>query len=848
MAEQPKRTSNSEQNRSRKSTKKKRKKKMTGMTWFYIFFFSLVIAIVCAIVGYLMIIMNGERILSEHGNKLNFGQTSIIYDINDNEIAKLYDVNENREIVEYADIPEKLKEAVIATEDQRFLEHSGLDFWAIGRAVVKDIVAREAVEGASTITQQLAKNVFLSSEKTLLRKATEASISVALEQKLTKEEILTMYLNRIFFGHRMHGIKNAADFYFDKDLDELELWEMATLAAIPKAPNRFNPLKHPIDSKARRAVVLKLMYDQGYITEQEMNEAKEVEYVPPANIEKKSTEKHSAFVDIVIDEAIEMTKMTEEELRMGGYRIYTTLNPTAQQVVEKEFNNDSNFDSSVDEQKSQAAMVIIDHRTGEIQAVSGGRDYVKKGFNRIYAKRQPGSAFKPISVFGPALETGKYTPNTTLKIDRTCFDNYCPRDRWGAVSVSMSQAMKDSRNLAAVWLLNEIGAKQGMNFSAKLGMELPKEDRNLSLALGGLTVGVSPLQMATAYSIIANDGKTVDPHTIRKIEGPNKYEKEYKAPKQEQLISSQTASYLTDMMLKVVEKGGTGVKAAIDRPVAGKTGTTQHGIAGYKGNGIRDAWFVGYTPEWTAAIWMGYDTPDKDHLLQSNSSQAAALFAKVMGPAMKNVKKSSFKKVEQVVEATPPPVQVSNFKLDFIAEQMTVVLNWDAVKEEGVTYFVYRKQNNEQNYSLYGETAGTELWDTSVMGGNQYSYYVTVYNPNTDVESTRSNVLTVDVTEDEWTETDVPMETDPLEPYPTDFPTELPEETISPTNPPDGGETGELPATEPPVTELPTDPPVTEAPPSELPEPTPDESGIGQPAQTSMPVDIGNNMLNDAVQ
>src|SRR5690606_2912319 len=238
---------------------------------------------------------NGERILAEHGEKLNFGEASIIYDRNGTEISRLYDVLENREVAEYSEIPEIVRNAFVATEDQRFYEHSGLDFIAIGRAVVKDIIHRSKVEGGSTITQQLAKNVFLSADKTVFRKATEASIAVALEQEMSKDQILAMYLNRIYYGRGIHGIKAAAEYYFDTELEDIQLWQAATLAAMPKAPNRYNPVSNPEASKDRRAVVLRLLYDQGYISETEMNEAKAVEYVQPDHADKYTNSQYTAF-------------------------------------------------------------------------------------------------------------------------------------------------------------------------------------------------------------------------------------------------------------------------------------------------------------------------------------------------------------------------------------------------------------------------------------------------------------------------------------------------------------------------------------------------------------------------
>ncbi|WP_141501344.1 penicillin-binding protein 1A [Paenibacillus luteus] len=801
MAERP---------RSKTAPKPKKKKKISGRKWFYGLFFTAVIAIVCGIIGYLLIILNGERVLTENANKLVFGEASIIYDVNEVEIARLSDPDENRELAEFSEIPEQLLNAIVATEDQRFYEHSGIDFFAIGRAVVKDVIARSAVEGASTITQQLAKNVFLTADKTFFRKATEASIAVALEQKMSKQQILTMYLNRIFFGKRVHGVKEAAKFYFDTDLKDLELWQIATIAAMPKAPNRYNPIAHPEDSMNRRAVVLKLMFDQGYITAEEMEQAKAVVYEIPENHAERNTDKYPAFVDYVVEEAVEKTNLSEEELRIGGFKIYTTLNTQAQDVMDNQFSNDDNFEKSKDDQQVQGAMIIIDHRNGEIQALSGGRDYVKKGLNRVEVARQPGSAFKPIISYGPALESGKYYPWTVLANDKKCYGNYCPTDRWGATAVSMTQAIKDSRNLASVWMLNQIGLKSGFAFAGKLGFTLEDDDRNLTAALGGLTKGATPMQMATAYSVFANGGKSVDPHTILKIVGKNKDPYTYEAPASKQLMSAQTAYYLTEMMQTVVEKGGTGTKAAIDRPLAGKTGTTQHGIPGYSGSGIRDAWFVGYSPEWTAAVWMGYDKTNVDHILKTGSSQAAAMFSKVMKSAMKNVPKSSFNKPQGIKE-DKPPATITNFSAVFIPEEMKVKLSWDPYQDGKVTYQVFRKEASETDYIRFVDSlVSTGVDDMSAFPGMTYEYYVVAYDAENDQESAPSQKIKVTIPETEIIP-EIPMEPDPHDPNGGEI-----------TPPVDGG--GEEP------TPTPSDG-------TELPTPTPDP-GTGNGSTDPIPTDV----------
>lgn len=784
-------------------------------------FFTGVIAIVCGIIGYLLIILNGERVLTENANKLILGEASIIYDVNENEIARLYDPDENREIAEYSEMPQQLLDAIVATEDQRFYEHSGIDFFAVGRAVVKDVIARSAVEGASTITQQLAKNVFLNADKTFFRKATEASIAVALEHKMSKPEILTMYLNRIYFGQRVHGVKEAAKYYFDTDLDKLELWQVATLAAMPKAPNRYNPIKHPEDSKNRRAVVLKLMYDQNYITAAEMEKAKAVVYEIPANHEERKNDKYPAFVDYVIEEAVEVTKLSEEELRIGGYRIYTTLNEQAQIAMDTQFNDDDNFEKSKDELQVQGAMIIIDHRDGTIQALTGGRDYVKKGLNRVEVARQPGSAFKPIISYGPALESGKYYPWTVLANDKKCYGNYCPTDKWGATAVTMQQAMKDSRNLASVWMLNQIGLKSGFAFANKLGFTLEDEDRNLTAALGGLTKGATPMQMATAFSVFANGGKSVDPHAILKIDGKDNYSYTYKAPAVKQLMSEETAYYLTEMMQSVIEKGGTGTKAAFGRPLAGKTGTTQHGIPNYSGSGIRDAWFVGYTPEWTASVWMGYDKTDKDHILKTGSIQAAAMFSKVMKSAMKDVPQSSFNKPKGIKE-DKPPAAITNFNAIFIPEEMRVQLSWDAYEDGNVTYQVFRKEASETDYIKFVDSLTTGVDDMSAFPGMTYEYYVVAYDAEKDELSSPSQKIKVVIPETEMFP-DIPMEPEPHDPEG--------EGTLPPI---DGGSTG------------PTEEPIPSIEP-EFPEPTPTPgsgNGTVEPSPVVTPVDGSDNENN----
>jgi len=728
-----------------KPKSKKKKKFLTKKRVLWSLFFATALAIFCALGGYLFIMLNGQKLLLENQDKLTVNETTKVYDRNANLIGELS--LEKSDPVEYEKIPPLLINAFVATEDKRFFEHSGVDLWSIGRAAVKDIAARSMVEGGSTITQQLAKNIFLTRDKTFFRKATEVSIAVALENQKSKEEIITMYLNRINFGGTIYGIKAASERYFGKsDLNDLKVWEIATLAAMPKGPSRYNPLRNPDLSKERRAVVLQLMYEQGYITEQERDEAQAVDYnyKPP---EKK--QRYQAFIDFAVEEAEEKFGLSEDDLNIGGYKIYTTMDKHAQETVEDAFADSDNFEKSVDDELVQGSMTIVNQENGGIVALLGGRNYEKKGYSRVNgSRRSPGSAFKPIVSYAPALETGKYDMYSTLSNEKQCFSNYCPTNLHGySKSISMSDAIQKSENIPSVWLLNEIGVNTGFKFAKSLGIGLEDEDKNLSLALGGMSKGTNTLEMAQAYSAFANGGELRESYSIKSI-SDSSGETVFKANiTPERVMSQETAYQMTEMMQKVVEDG-TGRKARIDRPVAGKTGTTQSGYSGIKSN--RDVWFVGYTPEWTAAVWMGYDKPSKKHLLKNSSGLAAAFWGKVMEEALRDVPKKSFPQLKNEIAPAPtetpePAKNVSGLTAAYDPSTMTVNLGWQAVPVAGVEYRIYRRETSEADFGLLLNTVTTSAGDFSAMPGLVYEYYVTAYDPATQVESEPSNVVSVSV-------------------------------------------------------------------------------------------------------
>lgn len=770
-------------NKSNQKAKPKtsKKKKITGKRVGWTLFFTMAVAIFCALGGYLFILISGERLLTANMDKTTINETSKVYDRNNNIMGELS--IKKLEPVESDEIPKLVKEAFVATEDKRFYDHQGVDIWSIGRAAVKDVMARSMVEGGSTLTQQLAKNMFLSRDKTFFRKATEVSIAMALERKFSKDEILTMYLNRIFFGHQRYGIKAASEFYFGvTDLNKLKLWQIATLAAMPKGPSAYNPVSNPNDSKARRGVVLQLMYEQGYITKAEMDEAKEINY----NYKRPEKDrKYQAFIDYVLREAEQVTGMTEDDLNIGGFKIYTTMDAQAQTAMENAFSDDSLFEASKDDQQVQGSMVIMNHENGGLVALLGGRDYQTKGYSRVtQSRRQPGSAFKPIVSYAPALETGQYSANSQLSNQKQCFGNYCPGNLHGYSStISMTDAITKSENIPAVWLLDKIGVNTGVNFAKSVGIQLTDQDKNLAIALGGLSKGTNTLEMAQAYSSFANLGEYQQAYAIKSIvDSSNKTIYKHDKSETKRVMSEQNAYQLTQMLQNVVNDG-TGRSARLDRPVAGKTGTVQSGIAGNSSN--RDVWFVGYTPEWTGAVWMGYDNPDAKHMLKNSSKLSAAFFAKVMGDALKGVPVKEFKAPAggqappPVEEPQQPTLSVSGLNGSYDPSTHTVSLSWTGTKDANTQYRVFRRETSEARFTHLIDTVGSTIaQDLSALPGLTYEYYVTAYDPTTGQETSPSNTISLMIEA---------QEIDPQQPDPGTNPGTGTDPEIPDTDNPDNG-------------------------------------------------------------
>jgi penicillin-binding protein 2A len=564
---------------------------------------------------------------------------TLIYDKNGTLASKLASTKIRPETLN--NIPSQLKNAIIATEDRRFYDHTGIDVRSIIRALWRDVRSQSLVEGGSTITQQLAKNMFLPTDKSLSRKLKEAAYATKIEMTYSKDEILLLYLNNIYYGDGQWGIQRAAKNYFGKNTEDLSLSESALLAGLPKAPTTYNPVKNKQAAIVRRNIVLSLMKEQNYITDTELKQSE----ASPINLAKAVVEDtaihYADFMDTVMTEATEMYGFTEAQLLASGLQIYTTVDPKVQLAAEAVYLNNSLFPASKPDQLIQSGAVIIDQHNGEIRGIVGHRgEGVFRGFN--YAtklKRQPGSSFKPLAVYGPALEQGYTTdsilPDVPLNINGYRPENY---DKQTRGNVTLKEAIAQSYNIPAVWLLNEIGIDSGIDFVARTGITLPKEDRKLGIALGGLSEGTSPLQMAQSFTAFSNQGDIQPAHTIIRILSSSG---ELLVEAKNQVLKATTpeVAYTMTTLLANAVNEGTGAAAALDRPTAGKTGTTQlpdtDEFAGITG-GSKDIWFVGYTPELTAAIWIGYDNTDKDHYLTTGSSTAASIFKQILSQALIN--------------------------------------------------------------------------------------------------------------------------------------------------------------------------------------------------------------------
>ena len=606
--------------------------------WKKLFMALVVIMVICVAGAGAGFLLSITGTLPDVSQTLSPAASSQIYDCKGRLITTVH-AEQNRLPVKLADTPKDLQNAFIAAEDIRFYKHHGIDPIGIARAVVSNIRHRDATgQGGSTITQQLARNAFLTQEQTLKRKLLEAVLAVEIENKYTKAEILEMYMNQIYFGQGAYGVQTASHVYFGKDVKDLNLAQCAMLAGLPNSPNYYSPFHNLQAAKYRQGVVLDQMAKYGYISQEQANEAKaqDLGLVKPGS-NQDNNKLASYFVNYVVQQVSD--KYDSSAIYKEGLKIYTTLDLDMQKDAENAVNKDlpKGTKNAKGITQPQGALLAIETKTGDVKAMVGGRG--EDQFNRATQMyRQPGSAFKPFT-YVTALEKGM-SPNMMLDNSAVSFVGGWSPKNYGHTTggpVTMTEALVKSMNIPTINLANKVGMSNVIKTAEKCGISSLVDsgkysDNNLSASIGGLSKGVSLWDMAQAYSVFANNGQLIKPRVILKIEDRNGniLEDHTGESDAEQVLDANAVARLNVMLQQAVMRG-TGRNAYFGRPVAGKTGTT---------NGAHDAWFVGYTPNMVTAVWIGDDTSTnagytggtipatifRDFMSQATASQSASSF------------------------------------------------------------------------------------------------------------------------------------------------------------------------------------------------------------------------------
>ncbi len=554
-------------------------------------------------------------------------ETSYIYDVKGRLLSRLHG-EANRQVASLEQISPQLKRAVLAIEDSHFYHHHGINPTSIGRALYVNWKSQGVAEGASTLTMQLVKNIFLSHERTISRKLAEAVLAIRVEQVFDKDEILDMYLNNIYWGHNNYGIETAAESYFNKEAAKLNLAESAMLAGIIQAPEEYSPFINYKKAKQRQAIVLTRMQDLGWISAKEAEVARQA----PLKVGKPTAWRGSKLpyvTDTVMQELIE--RFGQETVIKGGMRVQTTVDYNLQKTAEATVKSGYQMlrGRGLYAKDLQVALVAVDPRTHYIKAIVGGVDYEKSQLNRaLQSRRQPGSAFKPF-VYYAAFASGKYTPYSTVNDSPVRYRDgsiyYSPRNYGGGYAGPMSiySALTQSRNVPAVVLGRRVGIDKVIEVCRRLGFESPLQ-AVISLPLG--SVDVTPLEMAGGYATFASNGWHSDPTIIVRVTDSRGNVLLDNTPKPQLVLDPWATASLTNVLQGVIA-GGTGKAAAIGRPAAGKTGTTDN---------ERNVWFVGYVPQLAAAVWVGDDANRPLGRGITGGHYAAPIWRNFMVQALKN--------------------------------------------------------------------------------------------------------------------------------------------------------------------------------------------------------------------
>ena len=569
--------------------------------------------------------------------------TTIIYDKDGNQAGSL--TGQKGTYVELDAISENLQNAVVATEDRSFYKNSGINY---GRFFLAILTAGRS-GGGSTITQQLAKNAYLSQDQTVERKAKEFFLALEINKKYSKKEILTMYLNNAYFGNGIWGIEDASKKYFGVSASELTLDQSAVLAGMLKGPEIYNPLYSVENATNRRNTVLQNMVAAGYIDQATADQSAAVDIhgqLIDAYEGKSEDYRYPSYFDAVINEAVNEYGLTEEDIIKNGYRIYTEMDQNYQASMQVIYDNVDLFPVAEDGTRAESGSVALDPKTGGVRAIVGrvasDQDVGFRSYNyATQSARSPGSTIKPLVVYSPAVANGwstnKELDNTTKVYGSYTVDNYGGIQ--GSPTVPMYQALAESLNLPAVATANELGLNTVFDYGTKFGLNMDKVDRSLGVALGS-GVTTNPLQMAQAYGTFANDGVMNDAHLITKIENASGQVVKSHSQKSKRVLSSSANKKMTNMMLGTFTNG-TGVNAApYGYTMAGKTGTTE---TDFNPDLSGDQWVIGYTPDVVISQWLGFPKTDETHYLTGTSAETASvIFRNVANSVLPYTEGTSF--------------------------------------------------------------------------------------------------------------------------------------------------------------------------------------------------------------
>ena len=746
----------------RKNNKKPKKKFWIAFKYFFL---------ICIFIGVITVGVSGYVFYTWIKSAPDFDPAELVDPIP----SKFYDQNnkllkevgaEKRILIEYKDIPELVEKTVLAVEDARFYEHKGVDWRRTIGAVLTNIT-KGGSQGGSTITQQIVKLSFLTHEKKIKRKVQEWYISYQFEKNYSKEQILAIYLNKIFYGNNAYGIAQAAKTYYGKNLDDLTPLEVALLVGLPQSPTNYNPYKNPEGAKERRDTVLTVMKNNNIISEAEYEEYLQVEIEDMIKKRSTSNDPYSAIIEMAIEEIEE--KVPEANVSGDGYKVYLTVDRELQKYA-NDILKGKVFDYPTE--KLQTGFVLLDTKTGGILAVGNGRNRQAGDFNfATQIQNQPGSAMKPLLDYGPAIEylnwsTGQLIVDEPYTYsDGTTINNW---DRGYKGEMTIREALADSRNIPALKTFQAVGAEKAKEFVSNLGIQF-EEGPYEAYSIGGFN-GLSPLQMAGAYAAFGNQGIFNEPHIISKI--VSKDGEEIKLDiESKQAMSPATAYMVTDMMRTVVQSGtGTGANISwLD--VAGKTGSTNFDdetMAKYNmvrnGSLAKDVWFSGITPEFSLSVWVGYEKITENTYISTPAEHQVSrtIFKEMMSYAAKEKENTRFIKPSNVVsvtiekysdpmalpsESTPselkttelfiagteptkvsdryqPVDPVENLEITYDEETRRATLTWDYSNENEREIEFEIRQTANGNTKLVKRTSDLSYVTSVLYKGSTYSYNV----------------------------------------------------------------------------------------------------------------------------